>query len=109
MSSHYRHRSKGGILIIPLNPSRGDHAAGNLHFALGTAFQHEDREIEDCTIDVIKATRHNSSEWAPLTSITVLFIAQSFSGEPHSLDAADAAWRQGLEAGSEQYFYVLRQ
>jgi len=47
MSSHYQHRSKGSILIIPLNPSRGDHAAGNLHFALGKAFQHKDREIED--------------------------------------------------------------
>lgn len=55
MSSHYRHRSKGGILTIPLTPSKVDHAAGNLHFALGTPFQLEVGEIEDCAIDVIKA------------------------------------------------------
>lgn len=41
MSSYYRHRSKGGILIIPFDPSRGDYAAGSLYFALGMAFQHE--------------------------------------------------------------------
>ena len=55
MSSHYRHRSKGGILTIPLTPLKVNYAASNLHFALRTPFQLEVGEIVVYTIDVIKA------------------------------------------------------
>lgn len=63
-SLHYRHRSKGGILIISLNPSRGDHAAGNLWNGLSTWRS----EIGNCVIDVIKATMAQLL-WVGLTYI----------------------------------------
>lgn len=53
---------------FPLYPSRGDHAASNIPFALETAFRREDREIEDYMVDILKAIRHNSTEWASLPS-----------------------------------------
>lgn len=101
-SLHYRHRSKGGILTISLNPSKGDHAAGSLWNGLSTWRS----EIGNCVIDVIKATMAQLL-WVGLTYInyntfhsTIVLWRDVFAW--HHLVAR-------LGALPEQHSYVLRQ